>query len=342
MIRIVDFRWNSPLLNIYVKLIFIGTKMTAQKLKTKFLGGLFGTGLGDAIGELAFRRRTKPRLLEGIQQSSELRYTDDTVMAIGLAESLLSTHGRVNPEKVGKTFHSHYKKDPSRGYGQGPPTVFRKVEHQETSYVEAAKELFNGEGSFGNGASMRITPIGLYFFDDQKLYQKAKKSAIPTHTHKLGIDGAASLAKLISMAVKEDKEEQNIKEKQFEILDRLQDFVKTTKFKAKLNTVVTLLRNDVELKVAARRLGAGEKVTALDSVPFVIFAFFHNPYSFRDALLDTVLVSEDRDTIGAMLGGALGSYLGTDAIPSSWIEKLENRNHIEKLATQLFTLKTEM
>ena len=57
-------------------------------LKSKFLGGMIGSALGDAIGELAFSYPEKAPLLSKVDQTPLLRYTDDTAMAIGLAESI--------------------------------------------------------------------------------------------------------------------------------------------------------------------------------------------------------------------------------------------------------------
>ncbi len=55
----------------------------------KYLDAMVGSALGDAIGELAFRYPEKSDLLQRVDQLGELRYTDDTAMAIGLAESII-------------------------------------------------------------------------------------------------------------------------------------------------------------------------------------------------------------------------------------------------------------
>lgn len=59
------------------------------KLESKFLGSMFGSAIGDAIGELAFSYPEKESLLEILKGSKKLQYTDDTAMSIGLAESLI-------------------------------------------------------------------------------------------------------------------------------------------------------------------------------------------------------------------------------------------------------------
>jgi poly(ADP-ribose) glycohydrolase ARH3 len=68
-------------------------RMMRVDLKGKFLGGKVGSALGDAIGELAFRYPDRDRLIAVVEQAETLTYTDDTAMAIGLAESILEKNG---------------------------------------------------------------------------------------------------------------------------------------------------------------------------------------------------------------------------------------------------------
>ena len=62
---------------------------------SKFLGGMIGSAIGDAVGELAFRFPGKDQLLARLDREQELSYTDDTAMAIGLAESIIQ-QGRID------------------------------------------------------------------------------------------------------------------------------------------------------------------------------------------------------------------------------------------------------
>ena len=69
----------------------------------KFVGAMIGSALGDAIGELAFRYRNQTSLLDAISRSPILCYTDDTAMAIGLAQSLVKK-GDIDQQHIGETF----------------------------------------------------------------------------------------------------------------------------------------------------------------------------------------------------------------------------------------------
>ncbi|MEJ2248117.1 MAG: ADP-ribosylglycohydrolase family protein [Candidatus Lokiarchaeota archaeon] len=61
-------------------------------IKSKFLGALIGSALGDCIGELAFRYQNREELIREIINRNIIRYTDDTAMAIGLAESIIENN----------------------------------------------------------------------------------------------------------------------------------------------------------------------------------------------------------------------------------------------------------
>jgi len=96
---------------------------------------------------------------------------------------------------LGDTFRYNYQKEPWRGYASGPPTIFSMVERSGITYAEASSTLFGGSGSFGNGAAMRIAPVGLFFHNSLDLYGKACISASVTHAHPVGMDGAAVQAR---------------------------------------------------------------------------------------------------------------------------------------------------
>ncbi|MFX0090377.1 MAG: ADP-ribosylglycohydrolase family protein [Candidatus Hodarchaeota archaeon] len=305
-----------------------------MNLESKFLGGMVGSALGDCIGELAFDYRSGASLLQIVNEIPLLVYTDDTAMAIGIAQSL-TTIGKIDCQHLGTTFRTNFIKEPYRGYAIGPPTIFSKVQ-SGMSYTQAAQSLFRGTGSFGNGAAMRITPLGLFLYDSSDLYEKVRRSAIVTHAHPLGIEGAALLARAIALVVPRVPEEEGDANEWTGFLDEIHNFVQTEEYNQQIQQIKKLLAEKASLKSAARKLGTN--VTALQSVPFSIFAFLKNPYSFDKCLFDSVLVGGDRDTIGAMVGGLLGAHLGIEAIPMKWREKLENRQIIEALANKLVEL----
>lgn len=119
-------------------------------LRSKYLGAMVGSALGDAIGEIAFHYPDKVRLCNIVNRLETLIYTDDTAMTIALAESILQRRG-IDPQHLGETFHRNFYLEPWRGYASGPPTIFSLVRSFGISYVEAARSLFGGRAPWEMG-----------------------------------------------------------------------------------------------------------------------------------------------------------------------------------------------
>lgn len=304
--------------------------MDEEVLKSKFLGSLIGTGVGDVVGAgFEGRRMVEPRTIETVADRQEvLTYTDDTHMMIGMAEALVENEG-FDGEHMAHTFMENYECEPWRGYGPGPPRIFRLVRAGE-AWDKAAERLYPG-GSYGNGSAMRIAPVGVLYHDDlAELREVAYRSSQITHSHELGKEGAALQACAVALAV--NLEPSGVFDPK-EFLARLGEFIHHEVYKQKLARVGMLLNETDRAKVVAE-LGNG--IEAFNSVPTAIYSFLSHPRSFREAILFAVSLGGDTDTIGAMTGAISGAYLGVGSIPNRWRVKLENRLHIEELASKLY------
>jgi poly(ADP-ribose) glycohydrolase ARH3 len=305
------------------------TAMESGQLSERFAGSLAGSALGDAVGELAFAVRSREDLERRVQESLILRYTDDTAMTIGLAESLL--HNRsLDSRHLGDTFRRNYNREPWRGYASGPPAIFGLVARKGLPYEEAASGLFGGSGSYGNGAAMRIAPVGLFFYDDPQLYERCRASCRVTHTHPVGIDGAAVLAKAVALALALPASEP-LPSGTF--VDELRRFSRTREIRARLETLRRLLAAGSAPEEAASALGRG--VAVQDSMPYALYAFLSSPDRFEDCLFTAVLHGGDCDTLGAMACAVCGARLGLPALPPQLRQKLEDHQRIEGLGLRL-------
>jgi poly(ADP-ribose) glycohydrolase ARH3 len=70
---------------------------------------MIGSAVGDAIGELAFHYPERDKLTQVVEGMAELRYTDDTAMAIGLASSLVKK-GYLDGQDLGETFRRNFER----------------------------------------------------------------------------------------------------------------------------------------------------------------------------------------------------------------------------------------
>jgi poly(ADP-ribose) glycohydrolase ARH3 len=306
--------------------------MIESAIKDKFIGALVGTGVGDSLGAF-FEGRFEVGLeeIEVITGSAEvLTYTDDTHMMIGLAESLIRSQG-FDGEDMALTFVRNYEMEPFRGYGPGPPRIFRLI-RAGVAWDEAAQKLYRG-GSYGNGSAMRIAPVGVFYHDNpEALKEIAYKSSRITHAHHLGKEGAALQAGAVALAANlEPQEDFN----RHDFLARLTDFVQDKVYREKLEIIDELMEKPNRERVVVE-LGHG--IEAFNSVPTAIYSFLSFPDSFAQAVLNAISLGGDTDTIGAMTGAISGAYLDVDAIPTQWRDRLENRRYIEELGENLWNI----
>jgi poly(ADP-ribose) glycohydrolase ARH3 len=300
----------------------------------KFLGCMLGSALGDAIGEIAFRMPKEPELRAYIQRTDNLQYTDDTAMALGIAEAILAGQGEISQSRLGDIFRTSYDREPWRGYGPGPPRIFRMVEEEGIAYTEAARRLFGGEGSMGNGAAMRIAPVGIFYAGTGRTYDMAERTAAVTHRHPVGRDGAGVLARAVTRAALASPGEELAAHDWIADLGREAE---TKEFREAMDELGAVLQSGAGRHEAARRLGTD--VLIHRSVPYAIWSFLAAPISFEECLMNAIMVRGDRDTIGTMACALSGAYLGVGAVPQQWKQRLENRARIRNLARELHELR---
>ena len=174
----------------------------------------------------------------------------------------------------------------------------------------------------GNGASMRVTPIGAYYFDDLKLVKELSiKSAETTHTNIEGITGAIAVAIATAIATKLKISNTEISPNEFinQIAEWLPDT--DTKSKIKKSTSVPYSYNIETVKTI---LGNGSKIMVQDTVPFSLWCAANNLNNLEEALWKAVSILGDRDTICAIVGGI--TIMSTDdaKIPQEWIDSVED------------------
>jgi poly(ADP-ribose) glycohydrolase ARH3 len=245
-------------------------------------------------------------------------YTDDTQMMIGLAEAL-AQKGMVDCALIGDRFVHNFEKE--RGYGPATVKIIASL-RKGAKWDAPARKVYDGAGSFGNGAPMRIAPLGCLYYDYLSgLREAAEDCSSITHIHPLGMEGGVVQATAVALAVGTDPT------KGFDpmvFLDTLLTFTNKSEFvKALIKTKELLKRKDPpEVHEIVKVLG--NDVKSYTSVPAAIYSFLSNWRSFEDTVVFAVNLGGDADTIGAMAGAISGALHGVDAIPKRWFELLDN------------------
>lgn len=302
-----------------------------SQLQDRFRGALLGGAIGDAIGA-PFEGAAQTSWLDlEHSQRDDLpftRYTDDTHMSIGLAESLLARRGFDGSHLI-TTWAQRYHAEPWRGYGAGPPQIFRLIE-QGIPWDQAAGQLFGGLGSYGNGAAMRAAPAALLAYTDlEAVAELARRQAALTHAHALGIEGAVLQAVAVALLLR-TPHETPLSPVQF--LDTLLPRVCEPTYQRRLG-IIYRLGQDAPPELVAERLGNG--IAAHESVPTALSCFLRSPHSFAATVGFALRLGGDTDTIAAMAGTLSGAYLGAAALPARWCAQVEHAAHLIELADQL-------
>ena len=261
---------------------------------------LDGLSVGDALGALALvaNRQLPP---------GRWPYTDDTAMACSVVEAL-QQRGSLDPHDLFQRFARRYQADPGRGYGVGMILLFHQVE-KGMAWETAIRDLFES-GSFGNGAAMRVAPVGAYFAEDyDQVVTQARASAVSTHVHPEGIAGAVAVAVAAAAAVRSEA-------------DLFQPVLEYTPPGLTRDGLERARRLEATPQEAARLLGSGQQVTAQDTVPFCLWCASRYGHSYVECFWSTLAGQGDRDTTCAITGGIVA--LSANDLPDLWLTRRES------------------
>ncbi|HEX8546704.1 MAG TPA: ADP-ribosylglycohydrolase family protein [Cytophagaceae bacterium] len=275
---------------------------------------LEGLSVGDAFGNLFF---IKPDVVDEliVKRSLPVKpwpYTDDTEMAMSIV-SILRQYGYIEQNALAKSFARHYNRQ--RGYGPAIHRILGAILNGE-DWAESAQSLFGGQGSFGNGAAMRVAPLGAFFADElDVVVEQAAKSSIITHTHNEAIAGAIAVA--VAAAQAWQLRNSSVQHDRAEFLDRLLPSIPESEVKSKVRRARDM-SPDASVKFAVSVLGNGIGLSAQDTVPFALWCAATYLNNYEEALWLTVSGLGDRDTTCAIVGGIVVLYTGVEGIPQKW------------------------
>lgn len=285
---------------------------------------LEGLSIGDAFGELFFSFSpsryhsyfTDRRLPEA--PPGTWRYTDDTQMALTVVETLRRS-GSIDQDWLAGSFAAHY--EPRRGYGANMHRLLHELRADGSAWRTLAPAQFGGHGSYGNGAAMRVAPLGAYFADDlQRVVEQARLSAEVTHSHPDAIAGAIAVA--VGAALAWQAREASERPTRAELIDRLLPLVPASGVRDRLRRARDIAPNTSATAVASM-LGSGYQISALDTVPYVLWCASQFLDNYEEALWQTASGLGDIDTTCAMVGAIVVLYAGVENIPEDWVNKRE-------------------
>jgi ADP-ribosyl-[dinitrogen reductase] hydrolase len=296
----------------------------------RYKGALLGLAAGDALGTtVEFRSRGSFTPLTGIVGAGPFgllpgQWTDDTSMALCLAESLLECGGFDATDQM-----QRYCRWWQQGYLSATGLCF-----DIGSTVLAALQSFcrNGDPiagsesptSAGNGSLMRLAPVVMYFSPGasmavdgiNRLLDMAELSSRTTHAAAECLDACRYFAWLLHLAFGGTSK---------------QVLLESRMYQARTPAVADLIAGKWKTKPEADIRGSGYVIHSLEAA---LWCFAHHD-SLESALLAAANLGEDADTTAAICGQLAGAFYGVGTIPSDWLQVLWMRGYLEQQATRL-------
>lgn len=281
-----------------------------MKNTDKAKGAFFGLAVGDALGTpLEFKTRdTYTHLTDmvggGPFNLAPGEWTDDTSMALGLAQALVD-HG-MNQIEILKNFrawreHGKFSHN-NRCFDIGNTTsaaIRRFAESKETEPVCGSGHFMDS----GNGGIMRLAPAVLFANTQIEAIQYSVDQSVTTHSSEDCVQYAMELGDMLWRLINDESYERT--------------------FMSDHADMANMDRIDIS--------SSGYVVHTFEASCWSVA----NTDNFKDAVLLAVNLGDDADTVGAVTGQIAGAMYGYEAIPTEWLYKLAWHDKINELCEQL-------
>jgi ADP-ribosyl-[dinitrogen reductase] hydrolase len=284
--------------------------------RDRALGALLGLAVGDALGA-AIEFEQKPRFAKlddlvagGPHRLERGQWTDDTAMALALADSLTAMPG-LNPRDLMDRFVSWWRDGTYSCTG----TCFDigNATREALAHYERTGEPLAGSTNAsrsGNGALMRLAPVAVrHWRDRDSLLRTADQQTRTTHGSPDTLDASRHFAAMLADAIAGHS---------------LPEVLASPAAASIEGGWRGLCRDQIE--------GSGYGVRSLQAAVWAV----SRTTSYREAVLLAANLGDDADTTAAVAGQLAGAIYGASGIPQDWLDALAWRGRIEETAGRLF------
>lgn len=300
----------------------------------RFRGCLLGLAVGDALGTtLEFKPPGTFKPITDMVGGGPFhlrpgQWTDDTSMALCLAESLVECRG-FNPKDQMERYIQWWRE----GYLSSTGTCFDIGNTTRTALAAFLKtgNPYSGPTeprTAGNGSLMRLAPVPMFYADNPcEAIEKSGESSRTTHGAKVCVDACRYFGGLIAGALSGTTKEELLSNcyapipgywKEHTLVPEIEDIARGSYNE----------KNPPEIR------GTGYVVQSLEAA---LWAFYKSK-TFKEGCLIAVNLGDDADTTGAIYGQLAGAYYGEEGIPQKWLSGLVLRKLILSFADHLFKI----
>lgn len=305
--------------------------MTSIQMIDRYRGALLGLAVGDALGTtLEFSPPGSFTPVSDIVGGGPFglkpgEWTDDTSMALCLAESLIECRG-FDPFDQLQRYVWWWRKGhlSSTGtcfdIGMTTSTALRRFEKTGEAYCGSSCS-----SAAGNGSIMRLAPVPLFFASSpQQAIEKSAESSRTTHGAKEAIDACRYLGALIVGSLNGTGKGELLSAHYSPVAGYWQK-------NPLMMEIAEIADGSFKRREPPEIEGSGYCVKSLEAALWA----FHRSDNFRDGALLAVNLGDDADTTGAVYGQLAGAYYGEKGIPDEWLTKLAHRELIGSWADKL-------
>ena len=302
-----------------------------KPIAARYEGCLVGLAVGDAVGTtLEFKTPGTFEPLGDMVGGGPYRlqpgqWTDDTSMALCLAESLVTCEGFNAGHQMDlyvRWWREGYLSSTGRCFDIGNTVKDALQRYQQTEFAMMGSA---DPMSAGNGSLMRLAPVAMFFATDPELaIRLCGESSRTTHGARTCIDACRYFGGLIVGALRGATKEELLSERYCPVVGLWE----RAPLCAEIDEIATGSFKRLE---PPDIVGSGYVVKSLEAA---LWAFYRSE-TFEEGCLKAANLGNDADTTAAIYGQIAGAFYGMDGIPSGWREKLADRELISNFASSL-------
>ena len=302
--------------------------------RDRYRACLLGLALGDALGAtVEFKPPGTFEPLKGLggggpHQLKPGQWTDDTSMALCLADSLIESNG-FDPVDQAKRYlrwwREGYNSSTGKCFDIGNVTAKALLEFERTKAPYCGS---TDPQSAGNGCLMRLAPVVMFYAQQpaNALLLAAQSTRI-THGARECIDATRYFAALLAGALTGVAKSNLLSDHYSPIANGWQQQPLAAR-------IAEVAAGSFKQRQPPRIEGSGYVVRSLEAALWA----FYNSDDFQTGSLLAANLGDDADTTAAIFGQLAGAHYGTSSLPKAWLARLHQREHLEKVADRLHEL----
>ena len=304
----------------------------APHVKDRYTGALLGLGIGDALG-LPTRGLSRDEIRERfgrVETYLPLRdevgevvvpagqFTDNTELAMCLAESLVTSNGFLDPDTAGFRFEQILSSDYHHLLGG---TTRRALERAAESGDYQAG--LGGEGTAGAGPAARVAPVAMVHalsnFNAEVFVREVLRSTLITHAHPESVNGALAVAYALRLIVRRELPPEVL-------IGEVLSFIDEDAVARKLRKAARLLEQGRDQYEALEEIGTSGYVA--EAVAAGLYLFSRNYGDFTSTVLSAANAGGATSTIGSIAGVLAGAWTGAAQLPPDLVDGLDGRMYV--------------